>query len=265
MDHDLVLTAATSEDRSAWTKALRTTFKALEAAAPTAGWLTKQGGRTKTGMAKMFSRDKKRWFVLTQPEDGGDATFRYYEGPPAHINSAVPKGAVVLNSSAVVQIDEDSKLPHAFKVQSKGASDTNLVTTVLAAESKTELGKWIKAVHAAITACDQGAPRRRARRSVQELAADADAKVRKLQKQSSRVTTLMQMAKLDREEMMALRLKQLHELAAYVDAVFDPQSKDGLILKPAYAAHRIDRFYVNGSGSGLWPNENNCGGALIMI
>lgn len=38
---------------------------------------------------------------------------------------------------------------------------------------------------------------------------------------------------------------------------------DGLILKPAYAAHRIDRFYVNGSGSGLWPNENNCGGAEV--
>ena len=139
----------------------------------------------------------------------------------------MPKGAVVLNSSAVVQIDEESKLPHAFKVVSKGASDTNLVTTVLAAESKTELVKWIKAVHAAITACDQGAPRRRARQSVQELAAVADAKARKLQKQSSRVTTLMQMAKLEREEMKALRLKQLHELAAYVDAVFDPQSKDG--------------------------------------
>ena len=35
---------------------------------------------------------------------------------------------------------------------------------------------------------------------------------------------------------------------------------DGLILKPAFAAHRIDRYYVNTSHLDLWWSENSCAG-----
>ena len=76
----------------------------LKEAAPTSGWLMKQGGRrAKTGLASMLSRDKKRWFVLTQPEEGQGATFRYYDSPP-HIPSAPARGAVVLNRDATLEV-----------------------------------------------------------------------------------------------------------------------------------------------------------------
>ncbi len=50
--------------------------------APINGWLTKEGGRSAEGLFKMFSRNKKRWFVLTMPEEDFEATFRYYDSPP---------------------------------------------------------------------------------------------------------------------------------------------------------------------------------------
>ena len=37
--------------------------------------------------------------MLTQPEEGADATFRYYKDPP-HEPSAVPTGAIILNREA---------------------------------------------------------------------------------------------------------------------------------------------------------------------
>ena len=55
-------------------------------------------------MTKVLGWDK-RWFVLTQPEEGGDATVRYYDAPPANLGTAVPKGAVVLNHGAKIEID----------------------------------------------------------------------------------------------------------------------------------------------------------------
>ena len=59
IDHDLVLAATTSEERSKWVKALNKTLKALREAAPTAGWLVKQGGRARTGFMTLFASNKR--------------------------------------------------------------------------------------------------------------------------------------------------------------------------------------------------------------
>ena len=62
--HDVVCAATTSEERSNWVKALNKTLKALREQAPTSGWLTKQGGRARTGILKALSTNKRRWFCL---------------------------------------------------------------------------------------------------------------------------------------------------------------------------------------------------------
>ena len=126
VDHDLVFAATVSEDRAGWTKALNKTLKALKAAAPTSGWLLKQGGRNKAGFASILARDKRRWFVLTQPEDDGEATFRYYDSPPINLATTTPRGAIVLNRSAVLAMDGESKLHNAFKITSKVRACTSL-------------------------------------------------------------------------------------------------------------------------------------------
>ena len=104
VDHDVVLAAATSEDRSAWVKALKKTLKELAAQAPTSGWLVKQGGRAKHGLGAFFSTNKRRWFVLVQPDEGHDAVFRYYDSPPSSL-AAHAKGAVIINYNATLQLE----------------------------------------------------------------------------------------------------------------------------------------------------------------
>jgi len=218
VDHDLVLAAPTSEDRTEWVRALNKTLKALKEAAPTSGWLMKQGGRrAKTGLASMLSRDKKRWFVLTQPEEGQGATFRYYDSPP-HIPSAPARGAVVLNRDATLEVDSESKYPHAFVITSKGENDSRAIATSLAADSKADLGRWMKAIHMAIKASGgrKLAPLRALGR--------ASAAAAQLQKASSQLCQLVQMAKLEQEELKQLRIKQLQEVATHLDVAYDPRS-----------------------------------------
>jgi len=227
VDHDLVLAAPTSEDRSAWVKALGKTLKALKEAAPTSGWLIKHGGRKGAGLGKVLARDKRRWFVMTQPEEGQDATFRYYDAPP-HIPSAPARGAIILNGDATLLVEEGSKHAHAFAITSRGVNDAKPITTVLAAETKADLARWMKAIHMAIKASGgtKLAPLRALGR--------ASANVVKLQKASAQMVQLEQMSKLEREELLGLRIKQLQELATHLDVAYDPRSavakdKKGLV------------------------------------
>ena len=132
----VVCAAATSEERSKWVKALNKTFKELRAQAPTSGWLMKQGGRVRrqsleprsfappledhsvlasrwwqarTGLMKALSKNRRRWFVLVQPEEGADAVFRYYDAPPPSL-ATPPKGFVIINNKARLQTEVGSPL-----------------------------------------------------------------------------------------------------------------------------------------------------------
>lgn len=203
-----VLACATSEDRSGWVKALTKTLKTLKAAAPTSGWLMKQGGRTKTGLMAMLARNKRRWFVLTQPEEGDDAVFRYYDGPPPSVTTPA-RGAVVLNHEAVLAVDTEAKTPHAFRITSKGANDPHPITTVLAAETHVDMGRWMKAIHAAIGASGGKVG------DLKKLAAGGKAAARRLQRQATRPNMLAQLARLEVDELRELPLKKLVEVAEY--------------------------------------------------
>ena len=61
------------------------------------------------------------------------------------------RGAVVINHEAELKVDTSSKMAHAFGITSKGANDAVAVSTVLAAESSSELTKWMSALHKAIS------------------------------------------------------------------------------------------------------------------
>ena len=209
VDHDLILATATSADRSGWLKALNGTLRALKAAAPTSGWLVKEGGRTKAGLAAMLSRDKRRWFVLSQPEAGANATFCYYAGPPPTAGTP-PRGFVVLNRDTALQVDEASRRQHAFAIASQGASDARPITTRLAAESQADATRWMKALRLAVSASGGEVA------SLQELADESRAKTRRLQRVPVKQSHLEQLAALDEEQLGTLRLKQLYEVAEHM-------------------------------------------------
>jgi len=210
VDHDLVLATATSTDRTAWTKACNKMIKIMKAQAPTSGWLVKQGGRGKSGLSAMFSRDKKRWFVLEQPLEGANATFRYYDAPPASATTP-SRGLVVLNKLASLLVDDESKANHAFCITSKGANDPKAITTSLSAESHKDLARWMTALRKAIA--DSGGEVA----EVGDLMTAAGDKSRKVAlRRNDTQGQLMQLAKLDEEELLTLRIKQLMELAEHL-------------------------------------------------
>jgi len=140
---------------------------------------------------------------------GFDPTFRYYDGPPQKSNA--PRGTVVLNADAKLAIDTESSLPNAFKITSKGTNDPRELTTTLAADTRVDMDRWIKALRKAIA--DSGG-------KVEQLSKLRD-EARRLQKASSHVTNLKQLANLERDELMGLTLKVLHEICEYLDIVFD--------------------------------------------
>lgn len=207
MKHDVVLASLTSEDRSKWSKAIHKKLKEMRAQLPTAGWLIKQGGRSKHGLSALFARDKRRWFVLTQPNaaEGSEATFRYYDGPPTPgqpIEQKTARGAVVLNRDARLAIDAESKRANAFRITSHGASDKRPVVTSLAAETNAELGRWMKALHAAIDASGGRVKDLKSLGKDHRGAAAGAKKPGGLARQASmeRHRMMMQLAKLEREE-----------------------------------------------------------------
>jgi len=235
IDHDIVLAAATSTDRSAWVRALNRTLKELKAQAPTSGWLVKSGGRKTTGFAAMLARDKRRWFVLTQPEEeGANATFRYYDAPPRSLSTPA-RGMVVINRETGLLVDDEAKSLHAFCITSCGASDPKPITTKLSTDSHEDLAKWMKALRMAIAA------------SGGEVAALGDltttagqVRQRKVVMRNATVGNLMQLSKLDEEQLLTLRLKQLHELAAYLHVEFDPKTdKDKKRLVELIVSQRL--------------------------
>jgi len=210
VDHDLVLATATSTDRAHWSKALNKVLKALKAQAPTAGWLVKQGGRRKTGLSAMLSRDKKRWFVLEQPLEGANATFRYFDSPPP--SAATPsRGLVVLNRDAKLLVDDQSKLPHAFCITSKGANDPMPISTTLAADSHKDLARWMTALRKAVA--DSGGEVA----EVGDLMTAAGEKQRKDALHSNTAyANLVQLSQLEEDDLLQLRLKQLLEVAEHL-------------------------------------------------
>jgi len=219
VDHDIVMATVASEERSEWYKALNKTLKAQRALAPTSGWLVKKGGRTKAGgLLAMFSTNKRRWFVLVQPEEGADAIFRYYDGPPASLTTA-PKGAVILNNQAVLEVDLEGKMPNAFKITSKGEKDPHAITTVLAAESNKDMGRWMKQIATAIAASGG----RSAQADLRTLAVERKEAANRLEKKGNNQNNLAQLAKLDVDELKELPLKKLQEVAEYLDVPFDPK------------------------------------------
>ena len=96
-------------------------------------------------------------------------------------------------------------------ITSKGENDSRAIATSLAADSKADLGRWMKAIHMAIKASGgrKLAPLRALGR--------ASAAAAQLQKASSQLCQLVQMAKLEQEELKQLRIKQLQEVATHLD------------------------------------------------
>ena len=247
--HDVVMATVASEERSEWTKALNKTLKALRAQAPTSGWLVKKGGRAKQGMMALFSTNKRRWFVLIQPEQGADAIFRYYDGPPPTMTTP-PKGAVVINNQAVLEVS--GELKNSFAITSKGDNDPHPITTILAAETNQDMGRWMKAIHSAIGASGGKA------KDLKDLNAARKEEAMKLKEKGANSNNLRQLAKLDVEELRELPLRKLKEVrqhtasksykqaqrlttfpplthlplrpatqvAEYIDVVVDPKLKD---------------------------------------
>ena len=210
--HDIVLSTATTVDRSAWVKALNRTLRILKEQAPTSGYLVKQGGRIRSGLSAMLSRDKRRWFVLTQPETGANPIFRYYVAPPPSA-STPPRGNVVLNRNTVLAVDDASSRKHAFAITSQGANDARPVTTSLAAESHADVTRWMKALRQAIQASGGEVA------SLGELAdqsrRDTRAKSR-VSRHSVRASNLDALSHLDEDQLAGLRLKKLYELAEHM-------------------------------------------------
>jgi len=204
--------------RSDWVKALNKTLKAQRMLAPTSGWLVKQGGRTKQGLMAWFATNKRRWFVLIQPEEKEDAVFRYYDGPPSSLTTP-PRGAVILNNKAVLEIDSTGKMPNAFKITSKGENDPHAITTVLSAENNKEMGRWMKQIATAIAASGG----RSAEDDLKTLQAERKQVANQLGKKGAQQNNIKQLAKLDVDELKELPLKTLHEVAEYLDVPFDPK------------------------------------------
>ena len=208
MDHDVVLAVATSADRAAWMKQLNKKVNELKALAPTEGWLMKKSGRkgnTGGGLAGMLTSGwKKRWFVLIQKdeEDGSGGTFSYYKTP----TDRQALGTVVINecSQLFLASSGESNKPNSFCVTSLGWADSKPITTVLAAASNEELGRWMKATKRVISMSGGDVQTR------SEMKRTVEARV------SPQVANLIALSKLDREELLEVPLRKLYEVAAYL-------------------------------------------------
>jgi len=264
VDHDIVMATTASPERSDWVKALNKTLKAQRLLAPTSGWLVKQGGRTKEGIMSWFATNKRRWFVLVQPEENEDAVFRYYDGPPPSLTTP-PRGAVILNNKAVIELDTASKMPNAFKVTSKGDNDPKAITTILAAENNKDMGRWMKQIATAIAASGG----RSAEDDLKTLQAARKEEVGKLQKKGAQQNNVSQLAKLDVEQLKELPIKTLHEVAEYLDVPFDPKKdKDPKKLADLIMGQRNAQAADANTGGTMFGDDDDdpfgAGGGMVL-
>ena len=212
--HEIVLAASTNPDRSNWVNALIDAIKRTQNDTPTAGWLFKEGGR-KTGIA--LAGWKKRWFVLSPPsKDSPSPQLKYLESP----QSKKPKGTIVLKGSDVfvpkkMRGPSGSSYQHCFCVTSTGqqegqdASGQPMTTcTLLAASSDEDRQKWIHAIRA-MMARDQkresGKGSAVSRATATGIGGDATAAA----VEQGNTMNIEQLKKLEPEELMSLRVKQL--------------------------------------------------------
>ena len=150
--YELVCAVTTSEERQEWTKAIQSKLDAINANAPTSGWLEKRKGRGPgiVRLTKVLGWDR-RWFVLTQATNEGEpATLQYFERP----GLKVAKGSVALNKDTTIIASEHMRKGSlfGFAVTSQGAADKKPITTVLCASKGAELDKWTGAIKRAIAA-----------------------------------------------------------------------------------------------------------------
>ena len=130
---ELVLAAASANERSGWVKALSKAIKMFRVDGGTSGWLHKRGGR-KGGFFAMDTGFKRRWFSLPPKADGDDPHERLitYKDEPA---SPSINGTLTLNRFTKVirspQVYKDQ--PYCFTVTTQGRADPKPVITVMAA------------------------------------------------------------------------------------------------------------------------------------
>ena len=249
-DVDLVFAATTSADRSRWVKALSATLKRLKDGAPTAGWLNKQAGRR---AGPKWTPWKRRWFVLTPPAAGVDATFKYWEGVPGDADA--PKGMVLLNRSAQLFVSKTSKQPNTFCVTSKGAKDPKPITTVLSAATQAEMKKWMSALNEAIKASG-GTVQRNATLAALHASArvtlgstkgkQLGMSVKSVNKAGAHAVKMEALKQLEYEELKSLRPTQLKDLLEYMDVQSDvltrkPKNKE----EKAEVLEEMVRLVVN--------------------
>ena len=221
VDHMVVLAASTSADRGGWKKALDKQLAELKKAAPISGWLMKQSGRkgnTGFGLVKVLSSGwKRRWFVLTQGDEGCDATCRYFKDYNACMANAPPLGQVVINSGAKLHVatSGESSKPNSLCVVSQGAADDKSVSTVLACANRAEMDKWMKSFTRAIKTSGGSV-------SAGKLLAAQEATQRRFEKISATMANTMALAELDTEELTGVKMKKLYEVASYLDVQLPP-------------------------------------------
>ena len=213
MGHEIVLAASTNPDRSNWVNALIDAVKRSQNDTPTAGWLFKEGGR-KTGIA--LAGWKKRWFVLTPPSPELPAPqLKYFETP----QSKKPKGAIVLKGSDVfvpkkMRGPSGSSYQHCFCVTSTGGQEGQdasgqpaTTCTLLAASSDEERQKWILAVRAMMSG--GGGPKQGTVRTGGVGGDPTSGAVAQ-----GNTMNIEQLKKLEPDELMGLRVKQLLAVCA---------------------------------------------------
>jgi len=218
VNHDVTLATATSADRAGWTKALNKKLNELKAQAPTEGWLMKKSGRkgnTGFGLSGIFTAGwKRRWFVLVQPEEDVEGSFRYFATP----TDKDALGAVVLNKDANLYVaGDESNKPNSFCITSQGIHDPKPITTVLACKTNQDLQRWMKAVRRAVST--SGGEVQSAKRMAEALEAH-DGKLKKVSKETA---NLIALSKLDREDLAEVKLKKLYEIAAYMCIQLPPE------------------------------------------
>ena len=115
-----------------------------------------------------------------------------------------PKGAVVINNQAVLEVS--GELKNSFAITSKGDNDPHPITTILAAETNQDMGRWMKAIHSAIGASGGKA------KDLKDLNAARKEEAMKFKEKGANSNNLRQLAKLDVEELRELPLRKLKEV-----------------------------------------------------
>jgi len=201
--------------------------------APTAGWLSKEGGR-KSGLS--MSGWKKRWFELPKGRIGPDSELKYYDSPSA----TTPKGAIRLQGSDVFIPKQvrgiKPEYRHNFCVTSEAIEKgkATVICTLLAAASVEDRNMWVQSLSDAIkplaAAGRKADSMRRAPSARTNAMPGNDAGASGLHAGAS--NNLEQMKMLDKDVLETLRIKQLKAILAHMKAdTTDAVEKKDLIAK----------------------------------